>query len=165
MEATTPNTSVCFIGAVSVQITGNQLPSRLQALRVLFFHLRVLNLRLDDAINETLQEVILFWKKAQLPTQDIRRCREKLHALYQQWHSLIKHKNRSEQNENTFMISLLSLFDIAHGNVSELVDERKMQFLVKQRTGTREGYIADIEPEIQSQDLSKYDDEINVLFG
>lgn len=59
--------TVFLIGDVDVQITGNKLPTKLQVLKVLFFHLRCLN-RESSSLNEVIKEVLIFWSKAGIPT-------------------------------------------------------------------------------------------------
>lgn len=143
-EADLVNEIVYLIGNVEVQITGNKLPSKLQVLQVFFFHLRIRNLSRDDSIDVTIREVLLFWEKAQIPTKDIRRCKQTLEILYNEWRTLGKHKGRDPEKENQFKLSLETLFDVAHGDALNIIDTKKQEFLLNQRSRTREGFIADI---------------------
>lgn len=149
--------SIFLIGNVEIQITGNKLPSKMQVLKVLFFHLRIRLLSLTDSIDVTIREVLLFWEKAQIPTKDIRRWKQALQSLYNDLRTLGKHKGRNVKKEEEFKLSLQTLFDVAHGNVLNLIDSRKQEFLLKQRSETRDGFIADLPPkQTDSQNTSKF---------
>lgn len=153
--------NIFLIGNVDTQIVGNKLPSQLQALKVLFFYLRNLKSSLEGAITAVIEEVILFWKNAQIPTQKIPRCKEKLRKLYTEWSVLGKHKDRNESavlKQTEFSRSVKNLLDIAHGKVFDLIDEQKRDFLINQRKETRLGFIADIQTD---SDQAKDDNELS----
>lgn len=98
----------------------------------------------------------MFWKKAQIPVQDLQRCRDKLKKLYDEWRILVKHKNRSDvavRKQNEFVCSLKKLFDISPSNVFDVIDENSTEFLINQRSDARTGFIANIK--------TKYDDDDN----
>lgn len=156
---------IFLIGDIDVQIVGNKLPSKLQALKVLFFHTRILNASVPNSVAAVIDEIIVFWKKAQIPVQDVRRCRDKLKKLYDEWRILVKHKNRNEkaiEKQNEFVCSLKNIFDIAPINVFELVDEYSKEFLINQRLNGRIGYIADIKTiyDDNGEDVNESDEKI-----
>lgn len=156
MEISRLRQNIFLIGDVDAQIVGNKLPSKLQALKVFFFHTRILNGSVPESIAAVIDEIIVFWKKAKIPVQDVQRCRDKLKKLYDEWRILVKHKNRSDvaiKKQNEFVCSLKKLFDIAPSNVFDVIDENSKEFLSNQRSDERIGFIANIK--------TKYDDDDN----
>ncbi|KAK0169782.1 hypothetical protein PV328_010423 [Microctonus aethiopoides] len=165
MELSRLRQNIFLIGDVDVQIVGNKLPTKLQALKVLFYHTRILNATVRDSIAAVIAEIIVFWKKAQIPTQDVQRCRDKLKKLYDEWRILAKHKNRNElaiKKQNEFVCSLKNIFDIAPSNVFELVDDNSKEFLTNQRLNGRIGYISNIKTKYDdnNEDVNKSDKKI-----
>lgn len=148
--------NIFLIGDVDVKIEGNKLPSKLQVMKLLMFYLRVANLDVNSSISAVIDEVLLFWKKANIPTQELHRCHQKLLSLLTEWRNLDKHRDRSLPKQEIFKLSLNDLFDIAHGNVMTLIDNETKVFLENQRKEGRIGYIAniqtmyDLEEEFQS---------------
>ncbi|XP_026461762.1 uncharacterized protein LOC113363475 [Ctenocephalides felis] len=127
--------NIYLIGDVYPQIITDTLPSKLQVLKVFFYHLRVPKLKIRESAQICIDQVIVFWQKAQIPIQRIDHCIHHLLKLHKQYHLLQKSVNRdtNEIREVEFKISLLNLFDIAHLNVAQMVDESIMQFLNEQR--------------------------------
>ena len=138
--------NIYLIGDVDVQIVGNKLPSKLQVLKVLFFHTHVLKSKFDDSVSEVIKEVLLFWKKANLDTQKFQRCKQKLVNLHGEWNTLSKHRGRSAEKEREFLESANNLFVIAHGEIFKNASPKEQEFLINQRKPNRVGFIADVEP-------------------
>lgn len=141
--------NIYLIGDVDIQILGNKLSSKLQVLKVFFYHLRILKTKIRESATKTINEVKVFWKKVQLPIQRDDHCIEKLLKLYNDYQYLQKNKSKkfNEAREQEFVSTLKNLFDIASANVEKLVDANKYNFLVNQREDGRVGYIADVESE------------------
>lgn len=139
--------NIYLTGDVEAQILGNKLPSKNQVLKVLFFHLRHLKFTLSDSKQLVIKEALIFWKKAGIPTQAEHRCCDKLEKLYNDWRKLQKSANKPSniEKENEFTSMLNDVFDIAHGDVDELIDEKRRDFLLCQREAGRKGYIADFQ--------------------
>lgn len=128
------------------QIYGNKLPSKGQVLRVLFYNIRVVKLSTRESAQLVVREVKVFWDKARLPIQNESRRIDKLLSLHQEWTDLLKHKARpTNLREEDFSSRLQNLFDIAHGNILEKVDETRRTFLENQRRDGRVGHINDVE--------------------
>lgn len=176
----TPNLrqNLFLIGNLDTQIYGNKLPSKLQVLKILFFNIRVVKLTLRESAALVVSEVKIFWDKARLPIQKTDRCINKVETLYKEWSILNNHRTRPAnlEKEQAFVSSLKNLFDIAHGDVYEHVDERRKQFLENQRLEGRVGFINDVEgyfenmerdqerrKEIELQRYSKYQSDINLI--
>ena len=66
--------NIYLIGDVDCQIIGNKLPSKKQVLKVLFFYMRKLNLNLRDSATLVSKEVSVFWEKARIPSQTLKKC-------------------------------------------------------------------------------------------
>lgn len=139
--------NIYLLGDFETQIYGNKLPSKGQVLRVLFFNIRVVKLSIRESAKLVVREAKVFWDKARLPIQKESRCIDKLLSLHQEWADLQKHKTRltNLRKEEDFSSRLPNLFDIAHGNIVENVDETRRTFLENQRRDGRVGYINDVE--------------------
>lgn len=101
---------------VETKITGNKLPSKLQVLKVFFYHTRILKLKLRESAKICIDEVLVFWQKAQIPTKRNDHCIDQLLKLYKQYQLLQKSVNKesNKTKEDEFKSSLSNLFDIAH---------------------------------------------------
>lgn len=107
-----------LIGYIKNQITGSKLPSKSDCLKVLFYNMRITKLSINDSATLVIEECIVFWKKARIPTQEFHKCKEKLKKNSM---SLLKNKNKTNQSlkqkEQLFSDSINDLFDIAHQNI------------------------------------------------
>lgn len=139
--------NIYLIGNLDTQIYGNKLPSKQQVLRVLFFNIREVKLSVRESAKLVVNEVKIFWEKARLPTQQECRCVEKVVALHQKWAILQKKAGKPSnfEREQAFCDDIKKLFDIAHGDILETVDDIRREFLENQRRENRIGYINNIE--------------------
>lgn len=126
---------IFLIGVIDSQIYGNKLPNNREVMKVLFHNLRVVNLSLRKIASLVIKKVKLFWEEAGLPTQQPCRCIEKLEKLYIEWRNIQRNVGSASnaKKEETFSAKLLTLFDIAHRDVLETVDDTRRQFLLEQR--------------------------------
>lgn len=135
---------VFLVGIMKNQITGGKLPSKGDILSVLFYNMRVVNLSLQESASLVIDECLIYWKKARIPTHHRSDCIAKCKKLYTDLRILEKHKARtSELNKNKrieFEDGLKDLFDIAHAAALSMIkiDEDK-QFLIAQRIKGRQG--------------------------
>ena len=133
-----------LIGYINNQITCSKLPSKSDCLKVLFYNMIITKLSINDSATLVIEECIMFWKKARIPTQEFHKCKEKLKKLYEEWKCLLKNKNKTNQSlkqkEQLFADSINDLFDIAHQNALNTIriQEYKL-FLIKQREKGRPG--------------------------
>ncbi|KAL4085212.1 hypothetical protein QTP88_027071 [Uroleucon formosanum] len=92
----------------------------------------------------TIDDCLIYWKKARIPNQDRDNCAKKLKKLYEDLRSLEKNKtkigNLHRLREKQFEETLDDLFDIAHSNAMNIIkiDEDK-EFLLLQRQKGRVG--------------------------
>lgn len=79
------------------QIISNKLPSKRNCLSVLFY-IRFTKMNVHDSAALVIQEYLIFWKKARIPTQKCDKCIEKLIKLYNNsFRDIKKNKNRSSE--------------------------------------------------------------------
>jgi len=133
-----------LVGYPRHQLTGCKLPSKGECLRVLFFHLKIGKLIVDESARLVIQECSLFWNKARIPTQEFHRATKKLKDLYEEHRNLLKTKERDSPHyvklREEFKDGLMDLFDIAPANVMSLIsNEEDREFLNKQREKGRVG--------------------------
>lgn len=141
---------VYLIGHMSHQITGSKLPSNCQVLRSLFYNIRQVKLNTREAARLTIQEVVIFWEKAKIPTKHFKDCVVKLEKLYEEWRKLQKNANRSKstaQNKKVeaFKSTHDDLFDIAHQDALTNTVEEDKQFLLLQRKKGRPGCMGGVD--------------------
>jgi len=148
---------VYLLGHYSHEITGSKLPSNKQVLSVLFYNVRVVKLNIRESDRLALQEVMIFWEKARIPTREIRNCIPKLEDLYDKWRKLQKNDGRSSEShkkkEADFESKLQDLFDIAHANALDMISiEDDKQFLLNQRLKGRPGFMYGIDYEFEERE-------------
>lgn len=144
MSKTRAKNTIHFIGVPYDQILGNKLPSRKQVLSVFFFNHRVRNLTISASANMVAEELLVFWKKARVPTQEKKHCVNKVISLHKEWITVTKHINRrndtQQKNEHDFIESLEDLFDVAAEKALQTMKiEQDRQFLILQRQKGRPG--------------------------
>ena len=158
------DTSVYLIGNYSPQMVGNKLPSIKQALSVLYFNLREVKLTLRQSSKLVIDEVIVYWNKARIPTRDVQHCIKKVEALYNQLIGLHKNsKRRTEtqlRNEEIFMQEFDNLFDIAHQDALKIMNiTEDKEFLINQRKKGREGHMYGIDTVLAGKEKRKEERE------
>lgn len=139
-----PHSRIYLVGETNNQITGSKLPSKRNCLSVLFYNMRYAKMNLNESAALVIDECLIFWKKARIPTQDRLNCIRKLKKLYDLLRSLEKSKNRStdlqKKRSNEFEDTLDDLFDISHANAMNLIKiEEDKEFLRLQRKKGRVG--------------------------
>lgn len=141
---------IFLIGYSLSQIVGSKLPSNKQVLSVLFFNMREVKLNSHHSATLVIQETMIFWQKARIPTRTEQKCVKKLEDLYQEWRNLQKLEHRKSEiqmHKNARFISKLDdLFDIAHADALNLISiEEDRAFLVAQRQKGRLGSLLGID--------------------
>lgn len=152
--------AIYLVGDVDSQICGNKLPSKMQVLKVLFYNMRVVKLSLRESATLVLREVLIFWDKARLPCQKDCRCIDKIERLHDEWRQLHKHSGRenNREREEIFLKEGANLFDIAHGEILNNIDDEQREFLENQRMDGRIGFINKIESrfdKMEQEELQK----------
>lgn len=95
-------------------------------------------------ISLVIDECLIFWKKARIPTQDRCHCLKQLKKLYEELRNLEKCKNRNSelcrQRVHSFGDILNDLFDIAHSSALNIIKINEVkEFLILQRQKGRPG--------------------------
>uniref|UniRef100_A0A2S2PN24 Uncharacterized protein n=1 Tax=Schizaphis graminum TaxID=13262 RepID=A0A2S2PN24_SCHGA len=149
-----------LIGYMNHQIIGSKLPSRGDCLKVLFFNMRITKLNLNDSASLVIEECIVFWKKARIPTQVPHRFKDKLKKLYEEWKGILKNKNKTnqtlKQKEQLFGDSMNDLFDIAHQDALNMISiQEDKLFLVKQREKGRPGSMLGVDIKLTNIEKQK----------
>jgi len=151
---------IFLVGSMRNQITGSKLPCRRDVLSVLFYNMREVKLNLHDSASLVIDECLIFWKKARIPTQDRSDCIKKCKKLYEILRKLGKHKTRGSiscrQKEKEFEDSLNNLFDIAHANALNIIKiNEDKEFLLMQRKNGRPGCMLGIDMKLTTAELKK----------
>lgn len=139
-----PREKIFLIGYPKHQLTGCKLPSKGECLRVLFYHIRVGKLSVDESARLVVEECSMFWKKARIPVQEQHRAAKRLKDLYEEHRKLLQTKTRNTPHyvhmREEFEEGLKDLFDIAIADaLSRISKEEDREFLQKQREKGRVG--------------------------
>lgn len=133
-----------LIGYEEPTILGAKLPTARQVLKTFFFH-QTNGCAKKESAKMVAQEVSTFWEKVQIKTKDTHHCVEKVLKLHQEWNELKKNLKRSSKTEQKkrekFTEKLDILFDIAHKNAMNELDNESKEFLMNQRSQGRMGSI------------------------
>jgi len=109
--------------------------------------MREVNLNLHQSAILVMQEAIIFWRKARIPTRTEQKCVKKLEDLYEEWRHLQKseyRKSSTQIEKNTHFLSKLD--DVANANALDLMtNEEDRAFLFAQRQEGRTGSMLGID--------------------
>lgn len=155
-----PRHRVFLVGSMDYQITGSKLPSKKNCLSVLFYNLRIVKLSLQESAALVVDECLIFWKKARIPTQDPSNIIKKLKKLYDELRTLEKSKTRKSdlcrKRERAFEDKLNNLFDIAHANAIDLMKIKEdKDFLQLQRKSGRPGCMMGVDMKLTGAEQKK----------
>lgn len=112
--------------------------------------MREVKLDKKQSANLVIDEAIIFWEKAKIPTSAKWYCINKLEILYKKYRSLQKSASRRDEtqiaNEDEFLDLLDDLFDIAATDALETmkINEDK-EFLINQRKKGRIGCLGGVD--------------------
>ena len=115
-----------------------QLPTCGQVLKRLFFYLKVNKLSLSTSCSTVIDETLVIWHAAKIPTTQKPNAVFKLKILYQKHVSVAKNKlwqtDRQQELEYEFSELMMKLFDISHAYNDHIIriDEDR-QFLEDHR--------------------------------
>lgn len=112
----------------------------------------------ESAKQATLQ-AIAFWEKAKIPIRREQHCIEKLKKLFDEWRLITRNSSRDSQlqrkKEKEFETKISKLFDIAHGNALDMMQENGRLFLTNQRSDERQGCLAGVDKKLMEKDKRK----------
>ncbi|XP_050530378.1 uncharacterized protein LOC126899463 [Daktulosphaira vitifoliae] len=151
---------IYLIGPTNIQILGSKLPSIGDCMRVLFYNMRFAKMTLSESCLLVIEECLIFWRKARIPTKDKSHCVKKLKKEYDAWRALEKSKNHGSEHqknkEKNYIESLNNLFDIAHQdalNIISIAEDRK--FLLSQRLPGRPGCMLGVDMVLDAKEKRK----------
>ncbi|XP_050546043.1 uncharacterized protein LOC126908175 [Daktulosphaira vitifoliae] len=152
--------SIYLIGNSSHQLVGCKLPSNRQVLSVLFFNIREVNLSVLDSARLVIDETLIFWQKARIPTKEVRNCLPKLENLYNTWRNLQKNSSRRTNTqidkENNLYNVFDELFDITHADLLDMMTiDIDKQFLISQRQKGRPGSLISVDVTYQKEEFKQ----------
>ncbi|KAL7297107.1 hypothetical protein TKK_0009529 [Trichogramma kaykai] len=158
-EENTENKEIFLIKEISEHIVGDKLPSNLQVLQVLFYHVRHKKTPVKDSAKIVFKEIKTFWDKAGLYIQKEQNCISKIEKLYDTWRNIQKsqHKTSTANKEKiaNFEKILENLFDVSAINIFDMIDEKRKEFLLNQRKDGIEGSIKNIASTYEKSHLEK----------
>lgn len=102
------------------------MPTARQALRVLFYNMRVLKLSRRESARRTVTQILSYWQKTKIPHIQPVKIQAKLEALYSEWRDIVKcyKRNASTQirRREGFTSKMDLLFDITDVDAKGLFD-------------------------------------------
>lgn len=153
-------TEIWLIGQVASQFNQTKLPTIREALSVLFHYKQEQNQTIKESTYSTVNDILLIWDKARIPTRQKIHVVQKLEKIFNEWQNLKKNKEnkakRSEslkQRETQWQDKIDALFDIAHANALDMIriDEDR-QFLIAQRQAGRPGKMGSVDKKLAKKE-------------
>lgn len=146
-----------LVGHCEFNIVGSKLPSKRDALQVLYYNIREVGLPLRESAKLVIKEILLFWKKARIPTRYERDCVKQLEQLYHQLRNLQKSVKKQsdavQRNITSFQEGLDDLFDIAHAAAMWIIQIKEDRlFLENQRKRGRPGCMYGIDRKLTERE-------------
>lgn len=160
--------NIYLVGHEMLQILGSKLPSNRQVLSVLFYNIRVVKLTFHESAKLTVEELLIFWKKARIPVRQDHHIVLKIQQLYEIWRKIQKNANRKDnpaqsQREDEFCSKLDDLFDVAHKDALNMMSiQEDKNFLLMQRQKNRPGCMLGVDKTLchkEKRKLEKIENE------
>lgn len=112
------------------------------------------------SVQLVIEEVLVFWQKARIPTSKPWYCAQKFTILYEKWLSLFKSRLRRTttqmDNEAEFCSELDDLFDIAAADaLAQMKSEEEKAFLIAQHEKGRVGCLIDVDVKGQEKEQKR----------
>lgn len=138
-----------LIGPVSPKLTEQKLPSKREILQYLFYLIRECNMKIDAAAIKIGNELTELWARAGLYTRLFQRVVRKIKDLHTDYRNTVKNKLRRTANqkrkEQEFSGQINRLFDVSHGEITNMIDGKRLAFFENQKKDGIVGLIKDIE--------------------
>lgn len=154
---------IFLVGKCIDNILGVKLPSIKQVLQLFFYKMRVDKLNSAASAKHTIDVVLLFWRKANIPTLTEINCNKKLLKMHDSWKNLVKHKassyDKHRQSEKEFSEMIENyIFDIAAPDALETMKiEEDKKFLLLQRQKGRPGSMSGFDLALAQKQKRKND--------
>jgi len=156
-----------FLVSPAEGIVGSKLPSGKQVLGHFLHRHNILKEHVRTAATSTLERIEDFWLRARIPIRHRQDSIKKLEKLFYEWKVIKINKNRrtlsQQDKEAKFSYKIEEVFDIAHANALELINnpEDKL-FLQSQRKTGRPGSMAGVD-KIMLQQENKLKENLKIL--
>lgn len=123
-----------LIGDTTSQFMENKLPTNKQVLQVLFYNIHHLKKSKKESLALVVKQIKDSWNKASIPMQIDARVQKKLISLYEEYFLVKKNKNlpKNATREKSFCDKLSQLFNVAHGNVMNMIQLDQKNYLLSQ---------------------------------
>jgi len=147
-----------FLLSTVETIEGSKLPSGEQVLGLFLHRHRFLKDDIRTAATYTIEKVEEFWVCGNIPVKHRQDSIKKLEKLFDIWKGLKKNNGcrteKQQSNEVIFSAKIAELFDIAHGNALDHIDnEEDKAFLLSQRKRGRPGYMGSVDQKFHIQQM------------
>lgn len=147
---------IYLIGFPKPELTGSKLPSKVDCLKVLFYNIRIKKINTEESARLVINQCLIFWERARIPTQESHKAAKKLIGLQTEWKNIVKNRSKCSIFHKNFRDEwkdgLSDLFDIAHQNAMEMINnEEDRQFLIKQRLKGREGCMLGVDANLKKK--------------
>ena len=141
-----------LIGASSSSILCNKLPTLRQVLQYFMFEHVGKRKPVRESARLTVEYLLTFWKRAAIPTTEVKDATESLLRIYNRFLALKKDKSRTSetyiQRRLDFTAELDMTFDIGHIEAMKMIKlEEDRQFYAAMKAD-RVGYIAGVDREM-----------------
>ena len=131
-------TKIFLIGQPEPNLPDKVLPLTSDVLKTFFYHLNSTKKSVPESLKITVDELIIIWNKARIPTAFHPNVVLKLKTLVQEFKLIKKNKSRlsdsQKSREKSFTDTIGLLFDIAHKDAETMIRiEEDKEFLLDQR--------------------------------
>ena len=131
-------TKIFLIGQPEPNLPDKVLPLTSDVLKTFFYHLNSTKKSVPESLKTTVDELIIIWNKARIPTAFHPNVVLKLKTLVQEFKLIKKKKSRlsdsQKSREKSFTDTIGLLFDIAHKDAETMIRiEEDKEFLLDQR--------------------------------
>lgn len=156
--------SVYLIGKVLDKLGGKKLPSLKEVMSVLFYYLDKKTCSFNESLSITIDKVFEIWCVAGIPTREKRSAFLKLTSNHNRWRNLQKNSKKKskaqKKKESVFRTELNKLFDIAHADIFNKLDNEKRLFYLGQKSSSRRGFIS-YNPQPTPKDVENMDVDVS----
>lgn len=126
-----------FNPALLPQIRTDTLPTKLEIIRHLFYYMRNQKKDLNESSALVVDQIIPIWNEAGFSIRERVHCINKIKNLYSDWRNNQKNSNKTSaavlESLKLFKEDMNRLFDIAHREATNTLNDLRKKFLQDQR--------------------------------
>lgn len=149
-----------MVGPCVEEIESDRLLSVRQVLQVFYFHFKLEKVKLQDAAKLVVRKIVPFWEKAGLYVQQHHRLVGRIIQFHKDIRIISRSKLRPStynKKEQEFSNVLDNLFDAAHGNLFNMIDQKRRDFYSNQKKAVIQRTFADVDNQFE---LSIYEKKL-----